>query len=291
MPKLYKKAVHTLQNEGLSSFLNKTKNKIVDTYKKATFKPYIITKSVSDESFQFLISDLFAKSWYDRPHAWPELVWVKENAIVEGDIVADCGAHHGLTGLLFAKCVGSTGEVIGFEALPKNVTIALENIRLNKAKNFEVRNFAVGSHKGDTKFLVYSNGSVGERDDMEVVTVPMIALDEAFISKKPTFLKIDVEGYEIEVLKGAKEILKTLPKLDIEIHCFCFKEPVGAVEELLSLLPLANYQAYIQLLVDGSIVPYNPGEHTPQLIAKHDVVHFFALPKKNIATPLGIVNS
>lgn len=277
--KVIEKAIHTLQNEGIASFFNKTRRKAVHIYQEATFKPYIITKTITGETFQILISNLFAKSWYDRSHEWPELAWVKENLLVEGDIVADCGANNGFTGLFFSKCVGSTGKVVGFEGLSTNVEVANENIRLNHIKNLEIINVAVGSHQGFTKFLDHPNGSVGEREDMKVIEVPMLSLDDFFKAEKPTFLKIDVEGHEIEVLKGAKEIIKTHPKFDIEIHCSYFENRLSFVAELLNLLPLSEYQIYLQLVVDSPIVPHILNENTPELIAKYDNVHLFIAPK------------
>lgn len=280
LPIILEKAMDTLKKEGISSFLYKTKRKFIYLYQHFTFRPYIITKSLAGEEIQLLISDLFAEGWYAQHPVWPELVWLKENLLEKGDLVADCGANNGYTGIFFSKYVGDTGKVIGFEALPANAKVALENTKLNNIKNFEVKNTAVGSHKGVIKFIVHPNGSVGEQYGMESIEVPLVTLDEVFESEKPTFLKIDVEGYEIEVLKGAQQILKTRPKLDVEIHCSSYTDTdrSSQVAQLLNLLQLSDYQAHIQLLEDGEIIPYNPIEHTPEFIAKFDNVHLFAKP-------------
>ncbi|MEQ8752653.1 MAG: FkbM family methyltransferase [Coleofasciculus sp. G1-WW12-02] len=273
-----KKFIETYKEKGLIEAFKKAKNKLLYMYKENTFKPYIITKKFADEEFKVLISDLFAQGWYDYHTEWPELVWLKENLLKEGDIVADCGANIGFTGLFFARCVGSTGKVIGFEALPANAKVAWQNIRLNDVTNFEVKNVAVGAQKGVTKFTNHPNGSVGERDDMEVIEVTIISLDEVFVLEKPTFLKVDVEGHEIEVLKGARQVLQTRPKLDIEIHCCYFSERLNAVKEILELLHLSDYEAYIQLEVDGDIILFDTEKHTAELISRYNNVHLFAIP-------------
>lgn len=272
-----KKLMGIYKTKGLNEVFIKVKNKILFMYKNNTFKPYIITKNFADEEFKLLISDLFAQGWYDYHTEWPELVWLKENLLKEGDIVADCGANIGFTGLFFARCVGSTGKVIGFEALPANAKVAWQNIRLNDVINFEVKNVAVGAQKGVTKFTNHPNGSVGEQDNMEVIEVPMVSLDEVFEREKPTFLKIDVEGYELEVLKGAQQVLKTRPKLDIEIHCCYFSERLNTVKEILELLHLSDYEAYIQLEVDGNIILFDTEKHTPEFISRYNNVHLFAI--------------
>lgn len=277
-----KKAIHSLQHESFSSFVERVRIKISHTYEKNTFKEYVIEKKVAGETIQLLISNLFSKHWYDRPEhsdGWPEFTWVKDNALVKGDIVADCGANIGFTGLFFAKCVGEQGRVVGFEALPSNAEIARKNIELNKANNFELRNQAVGSCAGIVEFNDQPNGSVGQIEGLRTVSAPVVTLDESFPGKKPTFIKIDVEGYEIEVLKGATEILKTKPKLEIEIHCASFKDRFSSVKELLELLPLSEYQIFLQLIPNGEIIPHLPTELTSDLISKYDNVHLFAILK------------
>jgi len=289
MFRLAQKSIDTICSQPFSYFMKKVKNKIAYVYEKATFKPYQIQKTIAGETIQLFISDLFAKNWYDRPEHldhWQELVWVKENALKKGDLVVDCGANIGFTGLFFVKCVGEQGKIVGFEALPANADVARKNIQLNQVTNFEIRNQAVGSYNGIVEFIDYPNGSVGKMDgsvgkmeSYKSINVPIVTLDEAFPVEKPTFLKIDVEGYEIEVLKGATEILKTRPKLAIEIHCASFSDRLSFVKELLLLLPLSEYNIFLQLAVNEEILSYGLIDVTPELIIKYDNVHLFALPK------------
>jgi FkbM family methyltransferase len=277
-----KKAIHSLQHESFSSFVERVRVKISHTYEKSNFKEYVIEKKVAGETIQLLIGNLFSKYWYDRPENsdnWTELIWVKDNALVKGDIVADCGSNIGFTGIFFAKCVGKQGRVIGFEALPSNADIARKNIQLNKASNFELRNQAVGSYAGMIEFNDQPNGSVGQIEGVRTVKTPVVTLDESFPDEKPTFIKIDVEGYEIEVLKGAAEILKTKPKLEIEIHCASFEDRLSCVKELLDLLPLSEYQIFLQLTTDREVISHVLTDNTPDLIAKYDNVHLFAICK------------
>jgi FkbM family methyltransferase len=284
--RLFIKSVYTLKNESVTYFLKKVGNKLVFwltfCYERLTFKPYLITKNIGGVEIKLLIRDLFAKHWYDRPKSidkWPELVWLKEHCLTEGDIVCDCGANIGFTGIFFAHCVGQQGKVIGFEALPANSQNAEENIKLNSITNYQIRNEAVGSYNGLVEFIDYPNGSVGRAEGMKTIVVPVVKLDDIFNTEKPTFIKIDVEGYEIEVLKGATEILKTKPKLEIEIHCASFLDRVKSVKELLELIPLTEYELFLQLTPLGEVVPHKLSDDTPKLISQYDNVHLFAIPE------------
>jgi len=281
MFRLLKKSLEVFLNEGIKVFLIKIQAKFKFVYQKVMFRSYIANVSIDGKPMKVLISDLFSKACYDSPQnldAWKELYWIKSNILVEGDIVADCGANIGFTGLFFANCVGSTGKVIGFEALPSNAVVAKKNIELNKIKNFEMQNKALGSHVGTIKFIDEPNGSVGEMVGSKSIDVPMTTLDDFFSNEKPTFIKIDVEGYEIEVLKGAQNILQSKPKLDIEIHCSSFDNSIAKVSELLALVDLSAYKIYIQLTPNAEIVLYEEKSVNANLIAEYDNVHLFAIP-------------
>ncbi|MBD3296235.1 MAG: FkbM family methyltransferase [Candidatus Omnitrophica bacterium] len=257
-------------------------NKIKYLYTRLTFKPYVKSISICEEEFNIIISDLFAKSIYDNKsnlEQWEELKWLKYNCIQERDVIADCGANIGVTGLFFSRCVGPSGKVVGFEALPANADVARKNIQLNRANNFEIRNQAVGSFHGIVEFSVHPNGAVGVIEGYKNIKVPVVTLDESFPREKPTFLKIDVEGYELEVLRGAVKILAKNPKIDLELHCACFSDRIKFVESIIKILNIDKYLVYIQLERNKKIKFYHNRDITPELIAGYDNVHLFAMPR------------
>lgn len=276
---LLKKSIITVQREGVTSLFKKAKIAVLRTYKQFTFKPYVITKTLEGETLELLIGDVVGEEWYVNYTGLREFQWIKEN-LRKGDTVADCGAHHGVTGILFARWVGPTGKVIGFEGSPHNVQIARKNIELNQVTNFDMRNEVAGRQKGTIRFADELCGAVAGADTTKTVEVPMVSLDGVFQLGKPTFLKIDVEGYEIEVLYGARDVMAACPKFDLEIHCVRFKDRSGALKEILALLQLHRYQTFIQLFPNAKIAPYNPNHHTPEVIAAYDNPHLFGLPKK-----------
>jgi FkbM family methyltransferase len=196
-----------------------------------------------------------------------------------GDTAVDCGANIGFTSLFFGRCVGAHGSVVAFEALPRNATAIRRNLELNRCANVHVRNIAVGSAEGTVEFLDEPNGAVGARPHMRVIKVPVTTLDQELKGRCVDFIKIDVEGHEIEVLKGARNVLSQAPALDLEVHCALFADPAKALRDIGGLIGVERYELHVQEEVDGPIVP---GSLDEQFIARascRDVVHLFCMPR------------
>src|SRR5688572_26723120 len=175
----------------------------------------------------------------------------------EGDIVVDVGAHIGKYSIIASKMVGSKGKVIAIEAHPDNCDILKENIALNKLSNVIVLNCA--AHSTETVVKLYEPGqedgftiyntimtdrlSLNKQRYIEVKanTLDSLLLEKGI--KQVNWIKIDVEGAEFEVLKGATAILSSSEDISllIEIH------NVGAnnktfYEPIIQLLKSENYK-------------------------------------------------
>jgi FkbM family methyltransferase len=270
------------REKGFGFVLGRTAAFINRLYRQATFKPYVIEKSYHGARFSFLINDIWGEDWYTYSEEQkPEIGWLEAN-IHAGERVADCGAHHGLMTLLFRNWVGESGNVLAIEALPANAEVVRKNVKLNGYSNVVVKNVAVGSKNGtlhfaNSKFAIIkdSNGRVTD-DKSRSIEVPVVTLDSLYPEAPPTVVKIDVEGHEIEVLRGASKIMQSLPKLAIEIHCEFFDDPIAKVRELFSLIPMEKYESFIQLDIDGPIAAFDPKLHSPEQLAPHPNVHLFS---------------
>ena len=153
-----------------------------------------------------------------------------------GDFVIDVGSHIGHYTLIAAKRVGPKGKVIAIEADPKNFEILNKNIELNKLKdNVVTMNYAASSKEekiklftpekeaGQTIFNTIISNRVTPNEKFIEVNANTLdnLLNENGISVKDVkWLKIDVEGAELEVLKGAHNILSKSKDISllIEIH-------------------------------------------------------------------------
>lgn len=149
------------------------------------------------------------------------------SAIREGDCVWDVGANVGLYTQIFAKSVGACGKVCAFEPVPRNLT-ALGGAVLSLA-NVEVFPIALGENPG-TVLIQVGDDPIGATSrivnasaDCAVVNVQMAtgdALVESTEAQAPNVIKIDTEGFELDVLKGMQRLLLSpiLRTLCIEVH-------------------------------------------------------------------------
>lgn len=244
-----------------------------------TFKPFIMVRNVDGEEVKVYINNLFAKHWYQNQHAWPEMKWLKENILTTDDVVFDCGANSGYTSVFFSKVIGTKGTVYAFEPHPLNLEAIYKNIELNNVGNISVVNAAVGSSKGELFLSRHPNGCV-TATDKDTFKVEVVKLDDFLPQALPTFIKIDVEGFELEVLRGAKNILKTKPKLDIEIHCAFFSEREQTIRDIFSMIDFDSYKLWIQLTPGGKIESFVKENYPIETIGRHDVVHLFGVAKQ-----------
>jgi len=138
-----------------------------------------------------------------------------KNHLKKGDCFVDVGANIGLMSIEASKAVGSEGTIYSFEPHPNTVKILRFNIDLNSIKNIHVIEKGVGSKSGEAEIYdrwdvnrggasLLSSNSENESYDIEVVT-----LDEAFQNIDVKMIKMDIEGFELEALKGAKNILSS----------------------------------------------------------------------------------
>ena len=138
----------------------------------------------------------------------------------KGDTVWDAGSQYGDYALIWEKYTDM--PVIAFELNTNNYNKMIKNFKINNSLNIGV-NVALG----DGKELSYEmDGNMATHGNK--LTVQTKTLD-SFLSKypSPNYLKIDVEGFEMDVLRGASKILREIrPKLIIETHSSELKKEV-----------------------------------------------------------------
>jgi FkbM family methyltransferase len=159
-------------------------------------------------------------------------------ALKEGDVVVDVGAHIGPYTIIASKRVGPNGKVVAIEADPDNFNILTRNIHLNKLTNVVALNYAVYSreekiklylpsggkfHESYTKFnTIMSDRAPGEGKFVEVAanTLDSLLQSNQIKQEDVNWIKIDVEGAEYEVLKGAEGTLSNSKDIAllIEVH-------------------------------------------------------------------------
>ena len=176
----------------------------------------------------------------------------------DGDIVVDIGAHIGRYTIINSKRVGENGKVIAIEAHPDNFEILNRNIKLNKLTNVIPLNYAVYSKQTKLKlylpveepgFTIYNtimvNRTASEEKFTEVNanTLDNILLQQNGISHADiNWIKIDVEGAELEVLKGASSILSKSKDISLLIEIHNLHGGTNLYRQIVEFLDIYNFK-------------------------------------------------
>jgi FkbM family methyltransferase len=162
-----------------------------------------------------------------------------------GDVAVDAGANIGAHTVALARLVGEGGCVVAFEPQPVIFQMLCANVAVNGLTNVIARHAALGAAADRVIFpwidyaAVQDYGAVPLLNASQGVYVDVRALDAVFEFDHLRFLKIDVEGMEADVLRGARQVIeRTRPFLYVENNL-----PEKS-EELIRLVWSLGYRAY-----------------------------------------------
>lgn len=190
---------------------------------------------------------LFSNNWEEY-----ETKLFKKN-IKKGDTILDIGAHIGYYTLIAANLVGRKGKVYAFEPDPKNFKLLEKNVKENKYKNVILVNKAVTRSNGKIKLFLSKENTGDHRiyssdDQRENISIESIYLDDFFKNQniKINLIKMDIQGAELEALKGGVKTLKKNPNVKIftEFWPSGLKLNQGSAEEYLKLLASFSLNFY-----------------------------------------------
>lgn len=177
--------------------------------------------------------------------------------LAPGGTFVDVGANQGFYSLLGARCVGSQGRVLAFEPADSERAKLVRNLAVNRHANVLVDPRAVGRTCGTTQFhlCLDHQGSWSSirrpADDVTartmLVQVPIATLDRVVLEEngwiRVDLIKIDVEGGELDVLKGAEAVLAHCrPVILAELEERRTRQWGYGVREIIELLEAARYR-------------------------------------------------
>ena len=138
-----------------------------------------------------------------------------------GDVVVDVGAHIGAYAL---RAAASGARVLAIEPNPLTAGALRRNLELNKFGSVKVEELAVGAEHGtsilSTSLIASTSSSlvnVFGNSPYRVSVVPLDRIVDPWARGQINWLKVDVEGYEVEVLKGARSALMKCSRVIIEV--------------------------------------------------------------------------
>lgn len=198
----------------------------------------------------------------------PETFQFFHENVKPGDTVLDIGGHIGLFAVVTAKLVGPGGKVFSFEPTPFTRSVLQEVVDLNECSGIvEVRAEAVSSKCGNAIFfdtgvtISNANSLVKTSDDCAEIRAALVSVDEFAAERdlKIDCLKIDVEGAEVEVLRGArKTFLTSRPVARLGLHPPQLKQNGQSLGEVWEIVEELN----LNVVFDGAKV--NKGWFTSQ---------------------------
>lgn len=191
-----------------------------------------------------------------------------------GGVFLDVGSHFGLWSVYAARIVGRTGKVFAFEPSPA-FAVLRENAALNSPT--QAFNMGVGAQDGEATFFdqgAASSGSfvneVTRINEKFQSTVPIAGnkvkirtLDTlvAELGVRPDLIKVDVEGFEFEVVRGAENVLRDIrPVILIEIHPWQLKLSGSSDQALIIFLESKGYAF--------EVIDRNPNHSVYTIVAK-----------------------
>lgn len=161
--------------------------------------------------------------------------------------IIDCGANVGLATIYFKRNF-PTAKILSYEADPKIFKVLQQNLISFRFNDIEVVNAAISDKDGSINFLMEGGHSGMITDDEiadNVVSVKAVRLKKILEKlEEVTFLKMDIEGHEANVIPDIAEELKKVKFLFLEYHSFIDKKQ--KLDNLLSIVSKAGFRYYIK---------------------------------------------
>jgi FkbM family methyltransferase len=181
---------------------------------------------------------------------------VMQELLREGDTFVDVGANYGTFSLLASRLVGSEGRVIAVEPQPALCAGISKSLQLSRAGNVSVKGLAIGVAPGTATLLVPADDTgrsgmfpafsgKGRHDAVQVAVVTLDSIMDEQPMNGRLFMKIDVEGSELRVLAGAKQVIaRHKPVIMVELNPWSARAAEGSTSSLIEMLAQLGYRSF-----------------------------------------------
>ena len=209
----------------------------------------------------------------------PKVTWLCRRVLRAGDLAIDAGANQGVITVRMASSVGPTGRVLAFEPNPPLVDLLRQSIAQAALSQVTLHPIALGEQEAELELTVPDDNSgkaslAGSHLRGRHVRVPVRRLDDVLrdVPGPIRLLKLDVEGFEAPLLRGASRMLHDRPPAVIVFECNDHAAPIGQ-QAVPRLLDEAGYAIYSLPFawVRPAIVPVDLGRPPDghELVAVH----------------------
>lgn len=174
------------------------------------------------------ISKTLEKPKYFRKwHREPEFMDIIESEVNPGDVAFDLGANIGYVTMHLAQYVGPSGKVYAVEPSPRNFQILKRSVEVNGVEDrVEIQQLAISSSSGTRKLNISAESNLNSfaetKYTKKTIDVKTTSIDDFFALRRfPNFIKMDIEGAEVDALAGIDGILSESDKplkILMEVH-------------------------------------------------------------------------
>ena len=197
----------------------------------------------------------------------------------------DVGAYHGVYTIIAGKRLGHSGSVVAFEPSPRERRWLRFHLRCNGIKSVKVEPYAVAGEEGKASLRVAAEGYTTMNSlrqpavDRPVtrIEVQTVTLDGYLKCKRVDelhFIKMDAEGAELEILRGADRLLSEFrPLLICEVLDLVTRPWGYPAREIVNHLRTYDYE-WFDILHDGSVRPHSQRDQYPE------VRNYLAVPQE-----------
>ena len=176
--------------------------------------------------------------------------YLKKYKLRSGNYVIDAGAYIGIFSIYAAKLIGKEGKVIAFEPDKPNFDKLLYNIKLNNLDNITIINKGLWKEDKELKFDSRSNAGsaiILSEDDVKggVMCYKFVKLDNELKRlgiKKIDFIKMDIEGAELEAIEGCERTLKN-NNVNLAIASYHIRDGRKTCEKLKIIFDNMGYES------------------------------------------------
>lgn len=240
-------------------------------YSFRTFKPRVVRHRYGAYDFHVELVDFDGALWLDRDYderEFAEIAILKQHKLVPGAKVFNVGANQCIQAMMMAREVGAAGFVWAIEPNPRNACVGLRNCKLNNIGNVRIVEAAASSAPRQLWFNRSMNGQVAlSNHEVGARLVEAVTIDDLSAQfGPPDVLYVDVEGFECEVLEGARATLAShAPDCFVEVHLQMGLERYGgSLAKVLSFLPSSIYELFYSDGADGVFHQVHPSTALPQ---------------------------
>lgn len=199
-------------------------------------------KMVDPASFLFMYNEIFLKRIY------------KFNTTSIKPYILDCGANIGLS-VIYFKMLYPNCKIVAFEPDKKIFRILKQNIRCFNYNDIKLVPKGIWKEKTTVDFQPDGSdgGRISSPGDQKIIKIETLSLRD-YLYKKVDFLKIDIEGVEVEVFEDIKNKLRYVDKIFVEYHSFRYQKQ--CLDKLLKILTDNKFRYFIEHIGVRSKYPY-----------------------------------